>query len=98
MRTPWLLPGPRNTSADEDSFPVRALAFTPDGTILASAGTEAQILLWDVEAGKIEEVTITGQKVSGIYRADKETFHTYAPVLYEGLADKLDAQGILIRR
>jgi hypothetical protein len=52
----------------------------------------------DVEAGKIERVTITGQKVSGIYRADKETFHTYAPAQYEGLANKLDAQGILIRR
>jgi hypothetical protein len=52
----------------------------------------------DVEAGKIEKVTITGQKLSGIYRADKETFHTYAPAQYAGLADKLDAQGILIRR
>ena len=33
----------------------------------------------DVEAGKVEKVTITGQEISGIYRADKETFHTYAP-------------------
>ena len=52
----------------------------------------------DVEAGKIEDVTISGQEVSGIYRADKTTFHTYAPAQYEGLANKLDAQGILIRR
>jgi cell division protease FtsH len=52
----------------------------------------------DVEAGKIEKVTITGQEVSGIYRADKETFHTYAPAQYEGLADGLDAKGILIGR
>ena len=52
----------------------------------------------DVEAGKIEDVTITGQEVSGVYRADKETFHTYAPAQYEGLANKLDAKGILIRR
>ena len=52
----------------------------------------------DVEAGKIERVTVAGQKVSGIYRADKETFHTYAPAQYEGLASKLDAQGILIKR
>ena len=50
----------------------------------------------DVEAQKIEKVTITGQEVSGIYRADKELFHTYAPAQYEGLANKLDAQGILI--
>jgi cell division protease FtsH len=52
----------------------------------------------DVEAGKIEKVTVAGQEVSGIYRADKETFHTYAPAQYEGLTNKLDAQGILIRR
>ena len=54
----------------------------------------------DVEAGKIERVTITGQEVSGVYRADKETFHTYAPAQYaaHGLANKLDAQGILVRR
>ena len=52
----------------------------------------------DVEAGKIEAVTITGQRVSGIYRADRETFHTYAPAQYEGLADTLSAKGILIRR
>ena len=37
----------------------------------------------DVEAGKIERVTITGQEISGIYRADKETFHTYAPPQYK---------------
>ena len=34
--------------------------------------------------------------MSGIYRADKETFHTCAPARYEGLANTLDAQGILI--
>ena len=50
----------------------------------------------DVEAGKIEKVTITGQEITGIYRADKETFHTYAPAQYEGLANKLIAQGILV--
>jgi hypothetical protein len=52
----------------------------------------------DVGAGKIEKVTVTRQKVSGVYRADKETFHTYAPAQYEGLANQLDAQGVLNRR
>ena len=47
-------------------------------------------------AGKIEKVTITGQEISGIYRADKETFHTYAPAQYEGLANQLIAKGILV--
>jgi cell division protease FtsH len=52
----------------------------------------------DVDAGKIERVTITGQKVSGIYRAGRETFQTYAPAQYDGLANRLDGKGILIRR
>jgi len=50
----------------------------------------------DVEAGKVEKVTITGQEIIGSFRADKETFHTYAPAQYEGLANKLIAQGILV--
>src|SRR5687768_7778657 len=50
----------------------------------------------DVEAGKVERVTITGQEISGIYRADKETFHTYAPNQYEGLANQLIAKNILV--
>jgi cell division protease FtsH len=50
----------------------------------------------DVEAAKIEKVTITGQDISGIYRADKETFHTYVPTQYEGLANQLIAKGILV--
>src|SRR5688500_10173817 len=50
----------------------------------------------DVEAGKVENVTITGQEIRGIYRAAKETFHTYAPNQYEGLANQLIAKGILV--
>jgi cell division protease FtsH len=50
----------------------------------------------EVESGKVEKVTITGQEINGIYRADKETFHTYAPAQYEGLANKLLALGILV--
>ncbi len=49
-----------------------------------------------VEDGKVEKVTITGQEIRGIYRADKETFHTYAPAQFEGLANQLHAKGILI--
>ncbi len=51
----------------------------------------------DVETGKVEKVTITGQEILGTFRSDnKETFHTYAPAQYEGLANKLIAQGILV--
>jgi cell division protease FtsH len=52
--------------------------------------------MMDVEAGKVEKVAITGQEISGSYRADKETFHTYAPAQYEGLANKLIEKGILV--
>ena len=52
----------------------------------------------DVDAGKIADVTITGQEVSGIYRVNKQTFHTYAPAQYESLANELDAKGILVKR
>lgn len=52
----------------------------------------------DVDAGRMEQATIAGPKVSGIYRADKEAFHTYAPAQYRRLANKLDEAGILIRR
>ncbi len=52
----------------------------------------------DVETvGKIEKVTITGQEISGIYRADKEPFHTYAPPQYEGLPNQLIAKGIVVQ-
>ena len=50
----------------------------------------------DVDAGKVEKVTIVGQDVTGIYRADKEAFHTYAPAQYDGLANKLYEKGISI--
>ena len=50
----------------------------------------------DVEGGKVEKVTITGQEIRGLYRAEKETFHTYAPAQYEGLANKLISLGILV--
>jgi cell division protease FtsH len=49
-----------------------------------------------VEDQRIEKVTITGQEIRGIYRAEKEPFHTYAPAQYEGLANKLLSLGILV--
>jgi len=52
--------------------------------------------MMDVDAGKVEKVAITGQEINGSYRADKETFHTYAPAQYEGLANKLIEKGILV--
>jgi cell division protease FtsH len=50
----------------------------------------------DVEAGKVDKVTITGQEVTGIYRAGGEAFHTYAPSQYDALANKLIERGISV--
>src|SRR5712692_8037895 len=50
----------------------------------------------DVDSGKVEKVTITGHEIAGIYRTDKESFWTYAPSQYEGLANQLIERGILV--
>jgi cell division protease FtsH len=50
----------------------------------------------DVEAGKVDKVTITGQEVTGSYRAGGEAFHTYAPSQYDALANKLIERGISV--
>jgi len=50
----------------------------------------------DVDAGKVEQVTITGHEIAGIYRTDNERFWTYAPSQYEGLANQLIERGILV--
>jgi cell division protease FtsH len=50
----------------------------------------------DVDAAKVEKVTIVGQDVRGVYRSDKEAFHTYAPAQYDGLANRLLEKGISV--
>src|SRR5260370_13234151 len=50
----------------------------------------------DVDAGKVEQVTIAGHEIAGIYRPDKERFRTYAPSQYDGLAHTLLARGISV--
>ena len=51
----------------------------------------------DVNAGRIEQVTIAGQRVTGAYRANQETFHTYSPAGLKDLTSKLNESGVLIR-
>jgi cell division protease FtsH len=50
----------------------------------------------DVDAGNVEQVTISGNEIAGIYRTDKARFQTYAPSQYDGLANKLIERGILV--
>ena len=48
-----------------------------------------------VNAHSVARVVITGQDISGVTKAG-ETFHTYAPTQYEGLANKLIEQDVVI--
>jgi len=51
-----------------------------------------------VEAGNIQRVTITGQEITGTTKdAQNQTFRTYAPTQYEGLANKLIDRGIAVQ-
>src|SRR5713226_8717063 len=50
----------------------------------------------DVDSGKVEQVTIAGHEIAGIYRTDTESFRTFAPSQYDGLARKLIERGISV--
>ena len=51
---------------------------------------------YGADSGKVERVTITGHEIAGIYRTDNESFWTYAPSQYDGLANQLIERGILV--
>jgi hypothetical protein len=49
----------------------------------------------DVDAGKVVEITVSGQKVSGIYR-DETGFRTYLPAQTDGLVQELLDKGVRV--
>jgi cell division protease FtsH len=49
-----------------------------------------------VKAGGVESVVITGQEITGTNK-EHETFHTYAPAQYEGLANELLQGGVVVK-
>ena len=49
-----------------------------------------------VNGGQVSTVTITGSEVTGTFKAANETFRTYAPAQYEGLANKLLDKGVQV--
>ncbi|HEV3214397.1 MAG TPA: ATP-dependent zinc metalloprotease FtsH [Vicinamibacterales bacterium] len=63
---------------------------TPERPVTFSA------FLADVDAGKVEQVTITGHEIAGISRTAKERFRTYVPGQYKGLANQLLERGVLV--
>ena len=54
----------------------------------------SDFIAW-VNAKAVDKVTITGQEITGTTR-ERETFHTYAPAQYEGLANKLMDSGVTV--
>ena len=48
-----------------------------------------------VDAGQIERVTIAGNEITGVNTAN-ESFRTYAPPQYEGLANRLIERGVAV--
>jgi len=48
-----------------------------------------------VDAGQIDRVTITGSEITGVDKAN-ESFRTYAPLQYEGLANRLLERNVIV--
>src|SRR5688572_7325453 len=48
-----------------------------------------------VDAGQIDRVTITGNEITGVNKAN-ENFRTYAPLQYERLANRLQEKNVAI--
>jgi cell division protease FtsH len=48
-----------------------------------------------VDAGQVERVTITGNDITGVNKAN-ESFRTYAPTQYENLANKLIERNVVV--
>ena len=51
--------------------------------------------LGSVDSGQIERVTITGNEITGVNTAN-ESFRTYAPPQYEGLANRLIERNVVV--
>ena len=47
-----------------------------------------------VEAGRVKEVTITGNNITGTYTSGGSPFHTYAPVIDDNLLTKLENNNV----
>jgi len=57
--------------------------------------TFSEFMTW-VDSGQVARVTITGNEILGVSKAN-ETFHTYAPGQYDGLANKLIERNVVVK-
>ena len=56
--------------------------------------TFSEFMSW-VDSGQVSQVTITGSEIAGTTKAN-ESFRTYAPTQYDGLANKLVERNVMI--
>jgi cell division protease FtsH len=54
----------------------------------------SEFISW-VDAGQVEQVTITGSEIAGTTKG-KESFRTFAPIQYEGLANRLIEKRVIL--
>ena len=54
----------------------------------------SEFMSW-VDSGQVARVTITGSEISGLTKAN-DSFKTYAPDQYEGLANRLIERGVIV--
>jgi cell division protease FtsH len=50
-----------------------------------------------VNGNLVAQVTVTGNELTGLYKADNQAFRTIAPPQYEGLANKLIEKGVNVK-
>ncbi|MGE0042356.1 MAG: ATP-dependent metallopeptidase FtsH/Yme1/Tma family protein, partial [Vicinamibacterales bacterium] len=55
----------------------------------------SEFIAW-VDSGQVARVTITGNEISGTTKAN-ESFRTYAPAQYEGLANRLIERNVIVQ-
>ena len=54
----------------------------------------SEFISW-VDAGQVDAVTITGNEITGTTKA-KEFFRSFAPIQYEGLANRLIEKRVIV--
>ena len=62
----------------------------------ASSEVPYSQFLREVDAGRVREVTVTGNRVLGKYSESGTAFQTYAPVVDDNLLSKLEAKNVMI--
>ena len=62
----------------------------------ASSEVPYSQFLREVDAGRVREVTVTGNRVLGKYAESGTAFQTYAPVVDDNLLSKLEAESVMI--